>query len=123
MRFLPRALALALAVAALPACDSTADNALEGVYTASISDADGLTIITITIDEAVESGAFDVSGTATTDGIAVSFSGTGTYNPPNVSMTVTLFGETDTIEGTVSDDGSTITIDDPDDPFVFRRVE
>ena len=137
MQTITRSLALPLLLAAVgvAGCDSTADNAVEGTYTANVTgeglftdDSDTATL-TLTIDDVVESGPFSFSGTAAADGVSIAFAGTGRYTPPDVTMTLTIFGQTATLTGTVSEDGDTITVTDGeiDDEgaetrIVFRRT-
>ena len=101
------------------ACDSSDSepgpdpNVLSGTYVgADTFDGDDVTqTLTITIPSTA-SGAFTItSGTVTEVGPGYqnesSFTGTGTYTPPNITMETDFFLS---LDGTVSDDGSQITV-------------
>ncbi|MEP0545451.1 MAG: hypothetical protein ABJF88_00815 [Rhodothermales bacterium] len=105
---------------ALTGCDSTDDEdengnaTFGGTYEGRYIDPNDNTLIALEIPDTA-SGSFAFTGTSTlhTDRpnpTTSSYTGTGTYNHPNLALTIEdEFGQ-ETIGGTVSDDRDTITI-------------
>lgn len=125
------------------ACDSAgSDSTLDGFYVGT-ANADGL-MLTLGIEVATEGGTFTLGSESYAafgggdEEARGPITGTGTFDPPSITVNVDeatlLFNEAvevtleaDTLTGTVSNDGSTITItlpgeDGADDvPLVLRR--
>ncbi len=118
---------LAVALLVLPACDSSEEFVIDGTYSGVSNTDPGLeATLTLVIPTTASGETFSFTGT-TVQGAPVTFSGTGTYDHPAISLLAFDDGPTadDAIEGTVSDDGATITLV-PDDgsgqgPIVLQR--
>ncbi|WP_412061624.1 hypothetical protein [Rubrivirga sp. IMCC45206] len=105
----------------LTACDSTAEFVVGGTYFGQSNDQVGFVADLTLVIPTTESGdTFAFTGTLNQEGAAIeSISGTGRYDHP--AITLTADGET--IVGTVSADGSALTIDDDTGlgAFALRR--
>ena len=102
-------LLLALFGLALTACDSSDDYEIGGTYT---SDFDGF-VFTLTIPHTESGDTFPFTITGGDD----STTGTGHYDHPDIELTI----DGDTIEGTVSEDGDTIQLQEDSILYVFVR--
>lgn len=104
-----RLLALAvLGVLVLPACDSTEEFAIGGTYAGVTNEQEGLeTTLSLVIPTTASGSSFSFTGQRTQFD-ETQISGTGTYDHPEITITVAG----DTVEGTVSDDGAALTFDD-----------
>ena len=119
---------LLLAAFAFPACDSAEELVIGGTYSGLSNTQAGLeTTLTVVIPETESGETFTFSATTVQGSQTVAFSGTGTYDHPAISITARDDGPTadDTIAGTVSGDGLTITFVPDDDsglgPITLRR--
>lgn len=99
---------------ALTACDSTDDFEIGGTYSGTFEDSIGFNDAELTIPDTPNGDTFTFQYfLSETDGDGTVFdeytvSGTGTYDHPEITLTI----EDETTTGTVSDDGDTIRIDD-----------
>ena len=118
-----RLAALAAALLALAACDSGPDDVLGGTYAGSVTE-QGLTgTVTVTIPETA-SGPFAItSGEASFGGVTVRLTGTGTYAPPAVTVSLASSAglALGPLSGTVSPDGARITVADGGRTLVLTR--
>ena len=105
-----RVLSLLLLVVSLSACDSTEEFVIGGTYSgiSNSQTAGAETTLSLTIPETASGSSFSFTAARTQFDETAEFSGTGTYDHP--AVTITVAGET--IEGTASDDGAALTLDD-----------
>lgn len=137
MRLPLRTAVLGLALFTLAGCDSGDPDArsIGGTYSAFVDGAflsdqipPGVLIEFEAVIPSTESGAFvfggDVSATLGTGTLSYDFTGTGTYNHPEVTMRVFLTfptNQTVNLAGVASEDRGTLTLSDEDGLFVTLR--